>query len=86
MFWKKKEPVKKEIKKKEKEEEKTIIFDVKDDCFTRAEKLASICGIVNWRGLENNIARGVKVYMDLDKKLEETQRTKPRKKKTKEDN
>ena len=58
------------IKESEKPE-RTIEFCVNDDCFTRAIKLFQYINLGDNGTLSSYMARGIKIYMDLDKELEE---------------
>ena len=51
---------------KEPEEPKTINFDRNHDCFIRAKKIMLYANLYGGEDIVNRLARGAKIYMDLD--------------------
>jgi len=59
---------KKKIEEKKQEISKTIEFCVEDDCFVRAIKIFQYINLGDDGTLSSYMARGIKIYMDLDAK------------------
>ena len=75
-FRKKPEPIpQKQEKPKEtqkKSEPEMITFSQADNCFERAEKLFRAINFYDRGMLSNHMARGIQIYMDLDKQALES--------------
>lgn len=77
MFFKKKKSLPPPMPKRKKEEEMTINFNSSHDCFQRAETLFKSINLVDNGRLSNSMARGIKIYMDLDEKARNHSLTNP---------
>jgi hypothetical protein len=64
-------PKEEKPKVQKKSEPETITFNQSDNCFERAEKIIRITGLVDNLGLANHAAKGIQIYMDLDKQVAE---------------
>lgn len=65
-------PEEKIPEKPKKSEPEMMTFDQGDDCFVRAEKIIKYTGLIDTCGISSHAARVVKIYMDLDKKVLES--------------
>lgn len=71
-FFKKKPTLivkKKKPEKQKKSEPEIVMFNSNDDCFVRAEKLFKSINLYDRAGLSDHMAKGIKVYMDLDRQV-----------------
>ena len=78
-FFKKKPTLivkKKKPEKQKKSEPEIVMINSNDDCFVRAEKLFKSINLsgeklnqYDWAGLSDHMAKGIKAYMDLDRRV-----------------